>query len=273
MKTSGVTFDRNSGLVTTAQRVDFSMAQGQGSAMGASYDSQSGYLTLDQAVELTTHRGADEVEIHAQHAEFDRGAQTCRWMNATTEYHGGQADAAEAKILFRDDGSAERLDAKGGFTLATAKRRALAAPVASMDFDEHNQPLHGHMEGGVTMDSATRMGRTVHGTSPTAELEFARQGRVEARAPGARRGDEERGDERGGRGASRGRWHAAREPDLALAGGGYRLSGGKGPGKRIRRQRTVGSGDDARHGRRDDYEREPARQRCGNASEDELPTR
>ncbi len=28
VKTSGVTFDRNSGLVTTAQRVDFSMAQG-----------------------------------------------------------------------------------------------------------------------------------------------------------------------------------------------------------------------------------------------------
>ena len=22
-----------------------------------------------------------------------------------------------------------------------------------MDFDEHNQPRHGHMEGGVTMDS------------------------------------------------------------------------------------------------------------------------
>ena len=58
VKTSGVTFDRNSGLVTTEQRVNFSTAQGSGSATGASYDSQSGYLTLEQAVEMTTHRGA-----------------------------------------------------------------------------------------------------------------------------------------------------------------------------------------------------------------------
>ena len=70
VKTSGVTFDRNSGMVTTAQRVDFSMTQGYGSAMGAQYDSQSGYLTLEQAVELTTYRGGDAVEIHAQHAEL-----------------------------------------------------------------------------------------------------------------------------------------------------------------------------------------------------------
>ena len=46
------------------------MTQGYGSAMGAQYDSQSGHLTLEQAVELTTHRGGDAVEIHAQHAEI-----------------------------------------------------------------------------------------------------------------------------------------------------------------------------------------------------------
>ena len=97
MKTSGVTFDRNTGMVTTAQRVNFSMTQGSGSAVGATYDSQRGYLTLVQAVELTTYRGADEVRIHAQHAEFDRGAQLCLLRAATLEYRDGQADAAQAK--------------------------------------------------------------------------------------------------------------------------------------------------------------------------------
>ena len=58
MKTSGVTFDRNTGVVTTDQPVDFSMTKGYGSAVGASYDSERGYLTLLQAVELTTYRGA-----------------------------------------------------------------------------------------------------------------------------------------------------------------------------------------------------------------------
>jgi lipopolysaccharide export system protein LptA len=183
VKTSGVTFDRNSGLVTTDQRVNFSASQGNGSAMGASYNSQSGYLTLEQAVELTTHRGNDEVQIHAQHAEFDRGAQTCEMEKASAAFHGGQADAAEAKILFRADGSAERLDAQGGFTLATAKGEHLAAPVAWMDFDEQSEPLHGHMEGGVTMDSANNSandGRTMHGTAPTAELEFGIKGELKS---------------------------------------------------------------------------------------------
>jgi len=179
VKTSGVIFDRNSGLVKTEQRVDFSTAQGSGSATGASYDSQSGYLTLERAVEMTTHRGADEVQIHAMHAELDRGAQTCVLMNANAEFGGGQADAAEAKILFRTDGSAERLDANGGFRVTTASGGHVAAPVAWMDFDTHSEPLHGHMEGGVTMDSANA-GRTVLGTSPSAELKFGARGELKS---------------------------------------------------------------------------------------------
>ena len=183
VKTSGVTFDRNSGLVTTDQLVNFSAAQGAGSAMGASYNSQSGYLTLEQAVELTTNRDGDEVKIRAQHAEFDRGAQTCEMEKASAAFHGGQADAAAAKIMFREDGSAERLDAKGGFTLTTTKGGHVAAPVAWMEFDEHSEPLHGHMEGSVTMDSVNDSAvgeRRVHGTSPTAELNFAAKGELKS---------------------------------------------------------------------------------------------
>ncbi len=177
VKTSGVTFDRNTGIVTTSQPVNFTMTQGIGSAVGATYDSQRGYLTLVQAVELTTYRGQDEVRIHAQHAEFDRGAQLCLLRVATLEYRDGRADAAQASILFRSDGSAAHLDATNGFTMTTSIGGRLASPTAAMDFDEHNQPRHGHLEGGVTMDSAQE-GRTVHGTSPTAELDFSAQGQL-----------------------------------------------------------------------------------------------
>jgi len=177
VKTSGVSFDRNSAVVTTTQRVDFSIAQGTGSAVGASFNSQSGYLKLMQAVELTTHRGRDPVEIHAQQAEFDRGARLCLLHAATLVYRNGQADAFQAKVLFRDDGSAVRLDATGGFQLTTATGGRMASTTAAMDFDEHNQPRHGHLEGGVTMDSV-QASRTVHGTSPTAELDFNAQGQL-----------------------------------------------------------------------------------------------
>ena len=179
VKTSGVSFDRNSGLVTTGQRVNFTTAQGYGSAIGAKYDSEIGYLILEQAVELTTTRGGDPVHIHAQNAEFDRGAQTCWLEKASAETRGEQANAARATILFRMDGSADRLEAVGGFTLETATGGHLAAPMAQMDFDEHNQPRHGKIEGGVTMDSV-KAGRAVHATSPTATLEFTEKGALKS---------------------------------------------------------------------------------------------
>ena len=177
IKTSGLTFDYKSGVTTTNARVDFQMTQGEGSSMGATYDSQNGVLILDHAVELTTRRGASPVEIHAQHAEFDRDDLLCRMHAATADYRGGEATAAEAKILFRQDGSAVRLDATNGFTLATATGGHVAAPTGSMDFDEHNQPRHGHLEGGVRLDSA-RGTRQIHGNSPAAELEFTNQGQL-----------------------------------------------------------------------------------------------
>jgi lipopolysaccharide export system protein LptA len=102
------------------------------------------------------------------------------------EYRDGHAAAAQARVLFRDDGSAARLEATGGFVLTTATGGRLASPTAAMDFDEHNQPRHGHLEGGVILDSkqegdskqagaSAQEGRTVHGTSPTAELDFSAQ--------------------------------------------------------------------------------------------------
>jgi lipopolysaccharide export system protein LptA len=177
VKTSGVTFDQDTGQVTTVQRVEFSMAAGGGSSMGASYDAQNGYLILDHAVELETVRGGEAVKIHAQHAELDRGAQVCRLRAAAADYRGAQTSAAQATISFRKDGTTEKLDASGGFTLATASGGHMGAPTATMEFDEHSQPLRGRLEGGVAMDSV-KEGRTVHGIAPTAELEFAGKGEL-----------------------------------------------------------------------------------------------
>jgi len=175
VKTSGLSFDRDSGIATATGRVDFSMAQGAGSSMGASYDSGQGLLVLDHAVELETRRGGEPVQLHAQHAEFERDAQTCRLRTATADYRGGEATAAEAKVLFREDGSAVRLDATSGFTLVTANGGKLVAPAGQMDFTERNLPRHGRLQGGVTMESV-RGGQHVRATAPVVELEFSAKG-------------------------------------------------------------------------------------------------
>jgi lipopolysaccharide export system protein LptA len=181
VKTSGLTFNQKTGIATTSQHVDFSMVQGSGSSMGATYKSQEGHLLLDQSVVLNTERNGEAVQIHAHHAEFERKSDLCHLQTATADYRGGEATAGTATVLFRDDGSAVHLDATEGFTLATANGSHVAAPIGSMDFNERNQPRHGHLEGGVTLDSTSQMGsrsRHVYGSSPTAELEFTPQGEL-----------------------------------------------------------------------------------------------
>jgi lipopolysaccharide export system protein LptA len=181
VKTSGLTFDEKTRVAATSEKVDFSLAQGSGSAVGATFDSQQGLLVLDRAVQLTTQHGRQTVNIHAQHAEFERDEQVCRLRSALAAYRGGEAAAGEAKIQFRGDGSPVRLDAANGFTLTTATGSHLAAPRGSMDFDERSQPRHGHLEGGVTMDSATRnvtQSRKLRGISPSVELEFTSRGEL-----------------------------------------------------------------------------------------------
>ena len=182
VKTSGLTFNTKTGLATTAEHVDFSMMQGSGSSMGASYDSK-GFLVLDNSVELKTSRGGEPVMVRAQHAEFERDTRLCRLHEAIADYRGGEAAAGDAKVLFRNDGSAVRLDATNGFNMTTATGGHIAAPVGSLDFNEHNEPRHGHLAGGVRMDS-TRQGKDgaevsrMRGTAPAAELDFTAQGEL-----------------------------------------------------------------------------------------------
>jgi lipopolysaccharide export system protein LptA len=175
VKTSGLTFNQKTGTATTDQSVEFTLAQGEGSAVGATLNSSQGLLVLDHAVVLNTHHNGENIAVHAQHAEFDRTMLACDLRSATANYRNSKATAAESKILFRQDGSAIRLDAHGGFTLATASGSHVAAPQGWLEFGEKNQPQRGHMEGGVTLDSVTA-GRQSHGSAPTADLAFTSAG-------------------------------------------------------------------------------------------------
>ena len=179
VKTSGLIFDRNSGEASTEQKVEFSLKQGNGSAIGAKYDAHDGMLVLDRDVELSMERdmkrGAQPMKMFARHAEFDRDQKACTLHSATVRYGDDASSAEMAKIYFRDDGSAQRLDAAGGFSVTTKTGGRITAPKGTLAFDEHNEPLHGHLDGGVLIDSENN-GRKVHGSAPSMDLVFAGRG-------------------------------------------------------------------------------------------------
>lgn len=183
VKTSGLVFNQQTGMVTTAQRVEFATAEASGSALGASYDSVRDLLVLDREVALTAHpapargRTPAPVELHAEHAEFDRDAQICYLTDARASTSAEDATAAKAQVAVRGDGSVEKLDATGGFTLTSATGSHLAAPTATMEFDAKNQPVRGRLAGGVKLHSASD-GRTVSGSSEIMDLGFDGKGRL-----------------------------------------------------------------------------------------------
>lgn len=177
VESSGLSFNQNTGILTTTKKVNFTMANGSGSAVGARYDSQQGYLVLDRAVELITDRGGRRVVLHATHAEFERDAQLCRLTGAQTQFRAGQASAGRAKILFRRDGTAQKLDATDGFTLATGNGGRVTAPQGTLAFGDHNEPESGNLQGGVKLNSRSA-GRQLQGSAPAAQLEFSEAGEL-----------------------------------------------------------------------------------------------
>lgn len=177
VKTSGLSFDWKSGVATTSKRVDFSTAQGKGNAIGSVYDSKQGHLVLNQSVEMTAERPGGAVTLHAAHAEFERAAMICDLLHASAQYRAGQASAGVAKIRFREDGSAEHLDATQGFSMTTSTGGRAQSESGTLDFDQKNQPTRGHLVGHVQLDSV-RAGRQTHGAAQTADLDFAAHGEL-----------------------------------------------------------------------------------------------
>jgi lipopolysaccharide export system protein LptA len=177
VKTSGLSFNQKTGVATTTQRVEFATVQGQGSSVGATFDSDKGQLILDRDVQLNVRRGPETIVLHAAHGEFERNQLTCDLSGAAANYRDGQANAGKAKILFRDDGSAVRLDARDGFTLRSATGAKIDAPTGSLVFNERSEPTQGSLEGGVTMESVSA-GRQVSGSAPTAQLAFTPDGQL-----------------------------------------------------------------------------------------------
>ncbi|HWA96733.1 MAG TPA: LptA/OstA family protein [Terracidiphilus sp.] len=175
VKTSGLTFNQKSGVASTSQRVEFALNQGQGSAIGASFDSQQGLLVMQSAVDLHFMRGTDPVHVTAQHAEYERDNQIVRLAGATADFHGGEVKAQLAAVQLRGDGSAENLKASDGFSLKASDGDTLSAPRATMQFDAHNRPLAGRLEDGVQFASQQK-DRSVRGTSPLMLLSFSKAG-------------------------------------------------------------------------------------------------
>src|SRR6185503_19387155 len=84
VKTSGLTFNENTGIAQTKAAIEFRVPEANGSAVGATYDSHGGVLTLKSAVRLTS-TGPRKATITGQSATITKNPSRVVMQSAKVE--------------------------------------------------------------------------------------------------------------------------------------------------------------------------------------------
>lgn len=153
--TSGLVFDQKTGQADTTQHTEFAFPNASGSSTGAHYNSKTGVLVLDSDVELSTHSsvGGGPAVIHAAHARVERDTNQAFLVDPSTDYRSEKGSADSAVIAFRDDGSAEQINAQGHVRLVTSSGAVVTAPRSVTELNDQSQPTRADLEGGINFVS------------------------------------------------------------------------------------------------------------------------
>ena len=171
VKASGLVFNQKTGIATTSQPVEFQLPKAAGRAVGASFDSKQGVLVLDKQVELTTSTNGEPGTVHAGHAQILRDSRQAFLLNAETEFRNERSTADQATVYFRQDGSAERIDAKGNVHTVLDDGAQTSSQTATIALDEKSQPTQAVMGGGVNFIAKDDM-QSMHGNAAEGTLTF-----------------------------------------------------------------------------------------------------
>ena len=175
VQTSDLRFDQRSGEAQTTQALAFTLPRASGKAVGGDYNSKTGVLVLQTAVELHADQNGSPSVVHAEHAQLLRDSHVAYLLRARSEYEGGQNSADAAVLHFRPDGSLEHLDAQDHVHMLASDGAELYASTAAADFDARSQPVSARAGGGVNFTSDTPQSN-MHGNAVEGALQFAAGG-------------------------------------------------------------------------------------------------
>lgn len=183
LKTSGLSFNEKTGLADTDQTIEFALPQGNGSAVGATYDSKLMTIHLKSDVKVHTvpsssaEKKSGPITITAKNADiFDAPREAIlSGVQLEDAQQSRNMAAGRLTILLRDDNTIERAtatdsvsgslkDGKGGAT-------AVHASQADLAFGTANNLKTAVLSGSVKMDSEGSKG-DMHASAGRADLEF-----------------------------------------------------------------------------------------------------
>jgi lipopolysaccharide export system protein LptA len=112
LRTSGLIFNQNTGDAHTAEKVDFDLPQGTGSAVGVSYAAKASVLTMQSHV-ILTFSGAAAATITAVRATITKDPHLVVLDHPTVQSGARQSNADEATLFLRPDNTLDRVLARG----------------------------------------------------------------------------------------------------------------------------------------------------------------
>jgi lipopolysaccharide export system protein LptA len=177
VKTSGLVFNKKTGLTSTTQKLEFRLAEAAGSAVGASFDSQTGILILDADVAFNSSVGGKPLEVRARHAQFDRAGRLLYLLQDVTDYADSHSSSDQATVSFRADGSAYQVEAQGNVILKGSEGQQINTRKAHIDLGPKSEPEQAIADGGL-LYVANNAARLLHGTASSATLSFGPQSTV-----------------------------------------------------------------------------------------------
>jgi len=155
LETSGLMFNKDTGIAKTTEKITFSLPQGTGRAVGATYDSKKNSFQLHSDIHLLTN-GPKPMNLRAGSALFEQESQTLTLTDLHAESGIRSLQAQHVLLHLRDDNTVERADASGGVNalIQGARRAELHAAEASFTFGPQNQATSGKLGGGVTWETS-----------------------------------------------------------------------------------------------------------------------
>src|SRR5579871_6686043 len=154
VKTSALTFNENTGIAQTKAAIEFRVPEGNGSAVGATYDSHGGVLTLKSAVRITS-TGPRKATITGQSATITKDPSRIVMQSAKVEEAQRIISADKVTVFMGDDNNIERVVGSGNLHASNTAAKAFEVNAAEgeLEMTGANQARRGVLSGGVTFAS------------------------------------------------------------------------------------------------------------------------
>ncbi len=155
LKTSGLVFNRNTGVAETKERLELRVPQASGSAMGASYDSRAATLTLLSDIQFHSN-APHEANVKAARGVITKGPTRAVLDGVSVGRANGNFSTQQLTVFLRDDNTVERLLATGDVKAHEIGKTSVdaLAPRAEAVLGGKNDLRTATMTGGVSLSTS-----------------------------------------------------------------------------------------------------------------------